>query len=180
MYFEHASIQSALDQLFETLNQVDPEGGDWQIGTAESCTGGLVAAALTDRAGSSTWIDGGVVSYSNEAKMSWLEVPEATLNAHGAVSEPVVRAMVSGVCQHRGLNLAVAISGIAGPGGGTETKPVGTVWLAWGNTGNQTTRCYHFHGDRQTVRLQALEAALLGLTQWIQHASQQPSSTENP
>lgn len=171
MYVEHASIQSALDRLFELLGQVDPAGERWQLGTAESCTGGLVAAALTDRAGSSTWVDGGVVSYSNEAKQSWLDVPEATLNAHGAVSEPVVQAMVRGVCQQRGLNLAVAISGIAGPGGGTDTKPVGTVWIAWGNTENQNTHCYHFAGDRQAVRLQALEAALSGLTQWIQQAT---------
>ncbi|KPF45971.1 damage-inducible protein CinA [beta proteobacterium AAP51] len=104
----------------------------WRMATAESCTGGLIAAACTELAGSSEWFERGFVTYSNEAKTSLLGVPAALIAAHGAVSEEVARAMVQGALQHAPVQLAVAVTGIAGPGGAVPGKPVGTVWLAWG------------------------------------------------
>ena len=104
----------------------------WRMATAESCTGGLIAAACTELAGSSEWFERGYVTYSNEAKISLLGVPAALIAAHGAVSEEVARAMVQGALQHAPVQLAVAVTGIAGPGGAVPGKPVGTVWLAWG------------------------------------------------
>ncbi len=101
------------------------------LATAESCTGGWVAKALTDRAGSSAWFMGGIVCYSNQAKQDVLGVPEAMLAEHGAVSEPVVRVLAAEARRRLGASLAVSISGIAGPGGGSPDKPVGLVWFAW-------------------------------------------------
>jgi nicotinamide-nucleotide amidase len=133
------------------------------VTAAESCTGGGVAHAITEVAGSSGYFETGYVTYSNAAKTRQLGVPEATLAAHGAVSREVVHAMVAGACRDSGASLAVAISGVAGPGGGSEAKPVGTVWLAWGDTHAQQAVCRHFEGDRHAVREQALRAALAGL-----------------
>ena len=143
--------------------------GQW-LGTAESCTGGLITAACTELAGSSAWFDGGVVSYSNEAKQDWLGVPEALLAAHGAVSEPVALAMAqgvqAGVQRHRpGAGAwTVAVTGIAGPGGGSPAKPVGTVWVAWAAPdGRVWAQVFRFEGDRAAVRRQTVSAALAGL-----------------
>jgi nicotinamide-nucleotide amidase len=132
----------------------------WKLVTAESCTGGLVAAACTSVAGSSDWFERGFVTYSNDAKVQCLGVPPALVAAHGAVSEPVAAAMVEGALRVAPAELAVAVTGIAGPGGGTPDKPVGLVWLAWGVAGALRTERLQLAGDRACVRLQTVRAAL--------------------
>lgn len=131
--------------------------------TAESCTGGLVAGAITDIAGSSGWFERGFVTYSNEAKQELLGVPEATLRAHGAVSEATARAMAEGALAHSRAQFAVAITGVAGPGGGTPGKPVGMVCFAWAGPGGTRAETLHFPGDRAAVRHASVRAALAGL-----------------
>ncbi|WP_293762770.1 nicotinamide-nucleotide amidohydrolase family protein [uncultured Aquitalea sp.] len=133
--------------------------GEW-LATAESCTGGLIAAAVTEIAGSSGWFGYGFVTYSNEAKQDLLCVPAASLGLHGAVSEHVVREMAAGACRRAGAQWSVAVSGIAGPGGGSEAKPVGTVWFGLcGPDGLAQAFVRHFDGDRGAVRQQtAIEA----------------------
>jgi nicotinamide-nucleotide amidase len=132
--------------------------------TAESCTGGGVASAITDVAGSSAWFERGFVTYSNLSKQQMLGVSEATLTQYGAVSEPVVREMVAGALAHSSAQVALAISGIAGPDGGTSDKPVGTVWFAWGvkNTGIFTKR-HQIAGNRAEVRAHAVRIAMQGV-----------------
>ncbi|MEE3169566.1 MAG: nicotinamide-nucleotide amidase [Pseudomonadota bacterium] len=138
------------------------------VATAESCTGGWVAKVLTDRAGSSAYVLGGLVTYSNEAKQALLGVTKKSLDEHGAVSEPVVREMVAGALAATGASVAVAISGVAGPGGGSEEKPVGTVWFAWGSSPASTVAVVrHFEGDRNRVRRQAVLFALQGVTGFL-------------
>lgn len=134
-----------------------------EVTAAESCTGGGIASAITSTAGSSGYFTTGYVTYSNAAKTRLLGVPETTLSAHGAVSEEVVKAMVQGACRESGADLGVAVSGVAGPEGGSADKPVGTVWLAWGGVNDQQAECFHFPGDRQAVREQAVRQALAGL-----------------
>jgi nicotinamide-nucleotide amidase len=136
----------------------------WMLATAESCTGGGIAQAVTAVAGSSAWFERGFVTYSNLSKQQMLGVREATLVAHGAVSEAAVREMAPGALRQSAAQAALAVSGIAGPGGGTPEKPVGTVWLAWATADGRiiTTRQY-FPGDRDEVRAQAVRAALQGL-----------------
>ncbi|NII10277.1 nicotinamide-nucleotide amidohydrolase family protein [Oleiagrimonas sp. C23AA] len=137
--------------------------GVW-LATAESCTGGWIAKCLTDLAGSSAWFRGGLVSYSNEAKRGLLGVQAQALQTHGAVSEVVVRQMAEGACRAMQADRTVAVSGIAGPGGGSAHKPVGTVWIAWAAAGLTTrAECFHFAGDREAVRRQSVLAALTGL-----------------
>ena len=132
--------------------------------TAESCTGGWIAKCLTDIAGSSDWFDSGMVVYSYEAKQALLGVRPQTLEQHGAVSRETVVEMVSGALVHSGASIAVAVTGIAGPGGGTEDKPVGTVWVAWKRRGGYPrAEVFHFEGDRDAVRRQTVAAALRGL-----------------
>lgn len=132
--------------------------------TAESCTGGGVAQAVTDIAGCSAWFERGFVTYSNLSKQQMLGVTEATLIAHGAVSEAVVREMVSGALAHSSAQISLAVSGIAGPDGGTIAKPVGTVWFAWGrSSGECVARHYVLAGDRAEVRQQAVDIALQGI-----------------
>jgi nicotinamide-nucleotide amidase len=136
----------------------------WLCATAESCTGGLVAGAITAIAGSSEWFDRGFVTYSNEAKVEMLGVLPATLAAYGAVSEPVAREMAEGAVSHSRARCAMAVTGIAGPDGGTQEKPVGTVcfgFAAPGRTPLTTTK--HFPGDRAAVREAAVREALRGL-----------------
>jgi nicotinamide-nucleotide amidase len=136
----------------------------WLLATAESCTGGWVAEAVTATAGSSAWFDCGLITYSNEAKQSLLGVSDQVLHRHGAVSEATVAAMVAGALARSQANVALATSGIAGPGGGSETKPVGTVCFAWGLRGAAPeTATLHFAGDREAVRRQAVVHALQGL-----------------
>lgn len=139
--------------------------------TAESCTGGWVAKVLTDKAGSSAYVVGGLVTYSNDAKQVLLGVTDASLDNHGAVSEPVVREMVAGALATTGANIAVAVSGVAGPGGGSDEKPVGTVWFAWGSgVGNTEAVVQHFSGDRDQVRRQAVLFALQGVSGFLEKA----------
>jgi nicotinamide-nucleotide amidase len=135
--------------------------------TAESCTGGWVAKVLTDRPGSSAYVLGGLVTYSNEAKQKVLGVAEKTLEVHGAVSAPVVEEMVAGALARTGADVAVAISGVAGPGGGSEHKPVGTVWFAWGDSGRIEASLQHFQGDRDAVRRQAVGFALRAVERFL-------------
>ena len=138
------------------------------VATAESCTGGWIAKALTDVAGSSTCFGYGVVSYSNDAKESMLGVRRKTLSRHGAVSEPVVVEMASGVKSSSGADFAVAVSGIAGPDGGTAEKPVGTVWFAFGGPDHDPVpELRHFDGDRQSVRRQTVVHALQKLREML-------------
>lgn len=136
--------------------------------TAESCTGGWVAQAITSVPGSSAWFVGGYVSYSNAAKQSMLGVNAQTLERFGAVSEPVVVEMAEGALRNTGADIAVSISGIAGPDGGSADKPVGTVWFAWAVKDRPTVSCLSFfHGDRQSVRSQAVVQALDGLIAYL-------------
>ena len=133
----------------------------WQVTTAESCTGGGVASAITAIAGSSQWFETGFVTYANSAKARLLGVSEATLAQEGAVSRAVVEQMAAGAKAASGADLAVAVSGIAGPDGGTPDKPVGTVWFAWADAaGGITSECYVYQGDRAQVRHQACVTAL--------------------
>jgi nicotinamide-nucleotide amidase len=140
----------------------------WMTATAESCTGGWIAKTLTDVAGSSAWFDRGFVTYTNEAKQDLLGVRTETLAAHGAVSEATVREMVAGALARSRAAVAVAVSGIAGPTGGTPDKPVGTVWLAWGDRdGTIRAERYRFEGDREAVRRQAVARAIQGLDELL-------------
>ena len=139
------------------------------IATAESCTGGWLAQVLTSVSGSSEWFRSGFVTYSNQSKQDLLNVPSKYFccDGPGAVSEEVVGAMAEGTIAVCKTNLAVAISGIAGPEGGTPEKPVGTVWIAWRWEGRAQTKEFLFAGDRNQVRLAAVEAALLGILRFI-------------
>lgn len=134
------------------------------MATAESCTGGLIAAACTSVAGSSDWFERGFVTYSNEAKHEMLGVPVALIAAHGAVSEPVARAMAEGALAHSPADWAVAVTGIAGPGGAVPGKPVGTVWLAVARRGVATrVQLLQLGGDRAAIREQTVRQALQAL-----------------
>ena len=132
--------------------------------TAESCTGGWIAKTLTDIAGSSAWFECGMAAYSYEAKQALLGVRAETLHEHGAVSRETVLEMVAGALINSGASLAVAVTGIAGPSGGTDDKPVGSVWIAWKHRGGYPkAELFHFDGDREAVRRQTVEAALRGM-----------------
>ena len=136
----------------------------WTVAAAESCTGGLIAAAITDIAGSSDWFDRGFVTYSNEAKRQMLGVRAETLAAHGAVSEATAREMAMGALARSGASIAVAVTGIAGPAGGTPDKPVGLVFFAWAKRGGAVeARSERFPGDRAAVRAATVLRALEGL-----------------
>ena len=152
-----------LHALAETLGE-RLRAGRHRLVTAESCTGGWIAKTVTDIAGSSDWFDCGLAAYSYEAKQALLGVNPHTLEEHGAVSRETVVEMVSGALVHSGATLAVAVTGIAGPGGGTGDKPVGTVWIAWKRRGGYPrAEIFHFDGDREAVRRQTVGAALRGL-----------------
>lgn len=134
------------------------------LATAESCTGGGVAQAITEIAGSSAWFERGFVTYSNLSKQQMLGVRETTLIQHGAVSEMTVREMVAGALKHSDAQVALAVSGIAGPDGGTPDKPVGTVWFAWGMKNGETlAQRYQISGNRDEVRAQSVQIALQGV-----------------
>lgn len=136
---------------------------------AESCTGGLIAAACTALAGSSTWFERGVVSYSNAAKVDLLGVPQALIDAHGAVSAEVARAMADGALARSAAHYAVAVTGIAGPSGATPGKPVGTVWLALAHRGAPArAELLQLHGDRASIREQTVRHALRGLHELVE------------
>lgn len=136
--------------------------------TAESCTGGLIAKTCTDLAGSSDWFDRGFVTYSNAAKSEMLAVPASVIEDYGAVSEPVATAMASGALHHSEAAYAVAVTGIAGPGGGSADKPVGSVWIAVASASRQQAQLFRFDGDRADVREATLQKALEMLLELIE------------
>ena len=146
----------------------------WRLATAESCTGGLVAAACTELAGSSDWFESGWVTYSNAAKTQCLAVPATLIERVGAVSEDVAQAMARGALAAAGVQLALAVTGIAGPGGGSAAKPVGTVWvaLAWQpaptSAVDSAAHCLQLQGDRTAIRAQTVAWGL----DWLVHAAQ--------
>ena len=152
-----------LHALAQTIATIFLQRGATLV-TAESCTGGWIAKTLTDIAGSSAWFECGVVAYSYEAKEALLGVRPETLEQNGAVSRETVIEMVSGALARFGATVAVAVTGIAGPSGGTTEKPVGTVWIGWKRRGGYAhAELFHFAGDREAVRRQALAAALRGV-----------------
>ena len=142
----------------------------WMLATAESCTGGLIASACTDLAGSSNWLERGFVSYSNAAKTELLGVDAALIARHGAVSEPVARAMAQGALQHSYAQCALAVTGIAGPGGGSADKPVGMVWFAWATPQGVRSEMQCLDGDRAQVRSATVQHSLAVLLSMVQAA----------
>lgn len=156
-------MDSHLYELAVEVGQTLKDKG-WMLVTAESCTGGWVGEAVTMVPGSSEWFERGFITYTDVAKQEMLGVKAATLQAHGAVSEPTVREMVAGALAHSHGHLALAVSGVAGPAGGTPNKPVGTVCLAWGvRDAMPTAVTYHFAGDREAVRRQSVIEVLEGV-----------------
>ena len=131
-----------------------------KVCTAESCTGGLIAKTFTDLAGSSDWFERGFVTYSNAAKNEMLAVPVSLIEDYGAVSEAVATAMASGALRHSQADYSIAVTGVAGPGGGSDDKPVGTVWIAVASAEQMVARRYQFDGDRQAVRVATMQTAL--------------------
>ena len=159
-------LSNDIEELVKQLAAKLTEKG-WMLATAESCTGGMIAAACTDLAGSSQWFDRGFVTYSNEAKTEMLGVPVELIARHGAVSEEVVRAMAEGAIGHSRAEVSVAVTGIAGPGGGSVEKPVGTVWVGWCVDGNTLTDCLHLDGRRASIRTATLTHALQQLLRCV-------------
>ncbi len=162
--------ESENEQLYPLAQQVGArlkEAG-LMLATAESCTGGWVGEVVSAVPGSSHWFDRGFITYTNLAKQEMLGVFPRTLEQHGAVSEQTVQEMAAGALKHSRAQIAVAISGIAGPGGATPTKPVGTVCLGWAmEDGSARSETRHFAGDRRQVRAQAVEAALAGILKML-------------
>lgn len=162
---------STIESLAADLGGLLLQRGEW-LAVAESCTGGWLAQTVTSVAGSSAWFDRGFVTYSNDAKQDMLGVPDTTLARHGAVSEATARAMAQGVLAHSRSDWGVAITGIAGPSGGSPDKPVGTVCFAWSQRdGGCEAQTCRFPGDRAAVREQAVRHALRGLIERLQGAS---------
>jgi nicotinamide-nucleotide amidase len=159
-----------VDIADDTLKHLAQELGEQlgrrklSVATAESCTGGWIGKVLTDVSGSSGWFERGFITYSNESKVAMLGVRQASLDAYGAVSEVVAHEMAEGAAQWSRAQLAVAVTGIAGPEGGSPEKPVGTIWIAWRWTdGKVLSRHFLFKGDRESIRRQSVLAALEGL-----------------
>lgn len=150
----------------------------WMMATAESCTGGLIAGACTDLSGSSQWFERGFVTYSNQAKAELLGVDPDTLESEGAVSEAVARAMVQGALRHAPVQVALAVTGVAGPTGGSATKPVGTVWFGWNVNGQIYSELRHFPGNRTDVRAATVHHALARLLAMLDDAPE--SSGHDP
>lgn len=141
---------------------------EWKLVTAESCTGGGLAYFITDIPGSSEWLERGYVTYSNTAKQELLGVETATLNQYGAVSQETAHAMAEGALKHSEAQISVAITGIAGPGGGSVDKPVGMVWFGWAGIHADTlTEVRHFSGDRHAVRKESIQFALQRLIEFV-------------
>ena len=160
------ATQAQTAQIVQELAAALSQRG-WMLATAESCTGGGIAAACTDLAGSSAWFERGFVTYSNAAKTELLDVPAELIATHGAVSEPVARAMACGAVTHARAQISVAVTGVAGPSGGSADKPVGTVWLGWHLPDHTETECRHFAGDRAAVRAQTVAHALARLLELV-------------
>ena len=150
-------------RLFTLLEQ-----RGWMVVTAESCTGGMIAAALTDKAGSSAYFDRGFVTYSNDAKIRQLDVQPLTLEKFGAVSEQTARLMARGAFAHSDAGIAVSVTGIAGPGGGSVDKPVGLVFIALATADEAKVFEHHFDGDRASIRQQTVNAALEHLIDYLE------------
>lgn len=163
---DFSDLRPTLQQLAQALTQ-----RGWMLATAESCTGGLIAAACTDLPGSSTWFDRGFVTYSNAAKTEMLGVPAELIAQYGAVSEEVVSAMAYGAIERSNAYASIAISGIAGPDGGSAEKPVGTVWMAWCFEKHTQTKRQRWDDDRYTVRQQALHYALTELLRILKNTA---------
>lgn len=157
-----SAIEPTLEQLAALLRE-----RHWMLASAESCTGGLIAAACTELSGSSDWFERGFVTYSNEAKTELLGVDAALIEAQGAVSEVVARAMAFGAARHSHAQASIAVTGIAGPTGGTPDKPVGTVWFAFMVNGKLSSETRRFDGDRAAVRRRTVEHALARLVERI-------------
>jgi len=155
-------MTTGISELVTMLADRLQESGE-KLACAESCTGGWIAKVLTDMPGSSAWFDRGFVTYSNQAKQEMLGVSRQTLDDRGAVSRETVLEMARGALVHSAAGYGIAVSGIAGPGGGTVSKPVGTVWIGWAGEGFAEAACEHFEGDRDAVRSAAVRAALQGL-----------------
>jgi nicotinamide-nucleotide amidase len=155
-----------IDALAAQVGQALKAAGA-KLATAESCTGGWVAQSLTSIAGSSDWFERGYVTYSNAAKREDLGVPARTLESHGAVSEETARAMATGALKKTGADATVAVTGIAGPGGGSPAKPVGTVCFAWARGGKIRSETKRFDGDRESVRRQSVIHALQGVLELL-------------
>ncbi len=151
-----------LDSLVERLAEALRARGA-MMATAESCTGGLIAGTCTAISGSSDWFDRAFVTYSNRAKTEMLGVPAPLIEQHGAVSQEVANAMAAGARERAGVSYAAAVTGIAGPTGGSDAKPVGTVWFGWATPAGTFTECRRFDGDRAAVRQQTVAHALQGL-----------------
>jgi nicotinamide-nucleotide amidase len=175
------SSQASIAQLVAAVADTLMQHG-WMLTTAESCTGGLIAGHCTDLAGSSQWFERGFVTYSNEAKHDMLGVDNAILTEHGAVSEPTAQAMALGALRHSRAQVSIAVTGVAGPTGGSKDKPVGTVWFAWGvpsdtgpTLGAETawvkTERMQFAGDRAAVRQATIAHALSTLLQLLKASS---------
>lgn len=143
---------SSIEELVRQLAARLTEKG-WMLATAESCTGGMIAAACTDLAGSSQWFERGFVTYSNEAKTEMLGVPAELIAKHGAVSEEVVRAMAEGAIRHSRAQVSIAVTGVAGPSGGSVEKPVGTVWVGWAVHNTIHSQLLRLSGSRSSIRL---------------------------
>lgn len=156
----------SIDMLCRQLAIALPARG-WMMATAESCTGGLIAGACTDLAGSSVWFERGFVTYSNAAKSDMLGVPQALIAAQGAVSEGVARAMAAGAVAHSAARVALAVTGVAGPAGGSAEKPVGTVWFAWQVDGVVSAERQLLPGDRAMVRQATVQHALQRLLERV-------------
>jgi nicotinamide-nucleotide amidase len=151
--------ETAAEKLTQRLAELLLQRGQ-RICTAESCTGGLIAKTFTDLAGSSEWFDRGFVTYSNQAKIDMLGVSADTLELYGAVSQQVAAEMAAGAVQHSQAQVSIAVSGIAGPGGGSELKPVGTVWFGFASDGRVSTETRLFDGNRDAVRQSSLHFAI--------------------
>ena len=160
------TIDPLVQQIADLLQQ-----RHWMLATAESCTGGMIAAACTDVAGSSAWFERGFVTYSNEAKTDLLGVDASLIATQGAVSQAVVEAMAAGAVARSKAQVSVAVTGVAGPGGGTPDKPVGTVWLGWSVGGQIRSERRQFDGDRAEVRAATVQHALQTLVLLLQPAS---------
>ena len=158
-----AATDAALQALAMAVGEVLHERGE-MLATAESCTGGWIAKLITDIGGSSAWFQGGAVTYSNALKQALLGVTSTTLQRHGAVSRECALEMVAGALMRLDATVAVAVTGVAGPSGGTPEKPVGTVWIAWQRRGGEPlAEVFHFDGDRDAVRRQTAALALEGI-----------------
>jgi nicotinamide-nucleotide amidase len=157
------------DSRWELAEILQKKG--WMMASAESCTGGLIAGACTDLSGSSNWFERGFVTYSNAAKTEMLGVDAALIEAHGAVSEAVARAMATGALRHSHAQVSVAVTGVAGPTGGSLDKPVGTVWFGWCVAETSTSEMHRFAGDRAAVRLQTVQLALTRLVELLDVAA---------